>query len=167
MGHVIGQMNRNKIYWGLSIIAIVTLASFLWTTWNEIEEDNFKYSKDFNKVRDSLGVSKIEANWITHENNKWRRYWGHPGRAVNTIHPMHLSKTSNFDGDTLISEEDRFHYETDDSIAFRVVYKYQFDNATWDCDFIRYRKEKYPPTSSWTLTLEQTDSVLTKWGLSR
>ena len=160
-------MNRKKINLGLSIIVVVTLASFLWTTWSEVEEDNFMYGQDFNKVRDSLGLSKIEENWITHENNEWRRQWGHPGRAVNTIHPMHLSKTSNFNGDTLISEEDRFHYETDDSLAFRVVYRYQFDNATWDCKFIKYRKEKYPPTISWTLTLEQADSVLNKWGLRR
>ncbi len=167
MRHVIGQMNLNKINWGLSIVVIVMLSSFLWTTWSDIEEKTFRYGKDFNGVRNSLGISKIEDDWITHENNEWRRQWGHPGRSVNTIHPMHLGKTSNFDADTLISEEDRFHFETDDSLAFRVIYKYQFDNASWDCKFIRYRKGKYPPTTSWTLTLQQADSVLNKWGLSR
>ena len=160
-------MNRDKINWGLSMIVIVTLWSFLWTTWNDIEKNNFKFGQDFNEIRKSLGIPTIEENWVTHENNEWRRHWGHPGRGVNTIHPMHLSKTSNFDGDTLISEEDRFHYETDDSLAFRVIYKYQFDNATWDYKFIKYRKEKYPPTVSWTLTLQQADSVLNKLGLSR
>jgi len=159
-------MNRRKIHWGISVL-LITVASFLWTTIEDVEEKHFKYGKEFNQTRDSLNIPKIEEGWVTRENNEWRRSWGRPGRGIDTIHPIHLRKTSNFKGDTLISEEDSFHYETDDSLAFRVVYKFQFDNATWDCHFIRYRKEKYPPTSSWTLTLEQADSVLNKWGLSR
>src|SRR5687768_12841042 len=107
-------MNHNKLSWGLWIITIVTTASLVWKTWKEIEEDNFKYGRDFNQVRDSLGLSKIEDNWITLENNEWRRQWGNPARGIHTIHPIHLSKTSNFNGDTLVSEEDRFHYETED-----------------------------------------------------
>ena len=79
-------MSLNKINLALSIIVIVTLASFLLTTWSDIEESSFRYGKDFNWVRDSLGISSIEKDWITTENSKWRRQWGHPGRSVNTIH---------------------------------------------------------------------------------
>lgn len=161
------KLSNKKIHWGLSIVIIVTLVSFLWTTWADIEEDNFKYGKDFNKTRDSLGIPSIEENWVTNENNEWRRSWRDPGRGISTTDPIHLSKTSNFNGDTLTSEEDRFHYETEDTLAFRVIYKYQFHNATWDCKFIKYRKERYPPTDSWTMTLMQADSVLNKWGLRR
>jgi hypothetical protein len=160
-------MNRKKINWGLSIVVIATVVSFLWTKRDEVEEDNFKYGRSFNETRKLLGVPKIEENWVTQGNNEWWRRWRDPGRGINTTKPIHLSKTSNFDGDTLISEEDRFYYETDDSLAFRVIYKYRFDSATWECKLIKYRKEKYPPTVSWTLTLEQADSVLTKWGLRR
>jgi len=141
--------------------------SFIWTKTKGIKEDNFIYGKDFNTVRDSLGIPKIELNWTTHESSETYKYWAHPGRSVNTIEPMHLNKESRFDGERLISEEDDFHYETNDSLAFRVVYKYQFDNATWDCKFIRYRKGKYPPATSQSLTIKQADSVLTTWGLKR
>ena len=160
-------MNLKKLNWGLSIVVIVILASFFWTKWDEIEEDNFKYGKDFNKVRDSLGVPKIEANWITHESYPAFRFWAHPGRAINTIEPHHSSKTSKFDGDNLVSENDDFHYETNDSLAFRVVYEYYFTDNSWDCEFIKYRKRKFPPTESWKLTLNQADSIINKWGLSR
>ncbi len=160
-------MNSKKINWGLSIIVIVTLGSFLWTTWNDIEEDNFMYGKDFNETRDSLGIPKIEENWITHKSNQYSRFWTHPGRVINTIEPHHSSKTSKFDGNNLASENDDFHWETNDSLAFRVVYEYYFADNKWDCRFIKYRKGKYPPTESWGLTLNQADSVINKWGLRR
>lgn len=160
-------MNPKKIHWRLSIVVVVTIVSFVWTSFEEVEERYFQYGKDFNSTRDSLNIPLIEDNWVTREANEWRRSWRAPGRGIGTIQPIHLSKTSIFQGDTLVIEEDRFHYETDDSIAFRVVYKYQFDNGTWDCEFIRYRKEKYPPSNSWSLTLEQADSLLGEWGLSR
>jgi hypothetical protein len=167
VGDVIGQMNRKKINWGLSIVVIVTIVSFVWTGFEDVEEKYFQYGKEFNSTRDSLNIPLIEDNWVTSESNEWRRSWRDPGRGIGTIKPIHLKKTSNFHGDTLMSEEDSFHFETDDSIAFRVVYKYQFDNRTWDCKFIGYRKEKYPPTNSWPLTLAQADSVLAEWGLIR
>lgn len=160
-------MNRNKINWGFSIVVFVTMLSFVWTSFEDAEERYFRYGKGFNSTRDSLGIPLIEENWTTRENNEWRRSWSAPGRGIGTIQPIHLKKTSNFHEETLVSEEDRFHYETDDSLAFRVVYKYQFESGIWDCTFIRYRKGKYPPTNSWPLTLEQADSVLDKWGLSR
>ena len=160
-------MSNKNINWGLSIILIVTLTTFLWTKTKEIKKSNFIYGKEFNKVRDSLGVPKIEANWISHESSDTYMYWAHPGRSVNTTEPMHLNKASTFDGGRLITEEDSFHYETNDSLAFRVIYKYRFDNAFWDCKFVRYRKGKYDATSSWKLTVNQADSVLNNWGLSR
>jgi hypothetical protein len=167
VGHVIRKMDRNKINWGLSIVVFITIVSFVWTSFNDVEERYFQYGKEFNSSRDSLGIPLIEEHWITRESNEWRRSWGSSHRGIGTIHPIHLRKTSTFHGETLVSEEDSFHYETDDSLAFRVVYEYKFDNGTWDCEFIRYRKGKYPPTSSWPLTLEQADSVLDKWELSR
>ena len=160
-------MKSKNINWGLSIVAIVTLASFLWSTWSEIEEDNFKYGKDFNEARDSLGVPKIEKNWITHESSPTYRFWAHPARALNTIDPIHFNKRSTFEDGKIVSEEDRFHYEANDSLAFRVIYKYYFNDRTWNCKFIKYRNGKLPPSESWELTLEQADSAINKWGLSR
>jgi len=160
-------MNSNRISWGLSIVVILTLGSLLWATWNDIEENNFKYGKDFNKTRDSLAVPKIEENWITHESSPLFRFWAHPGRSLNTIDPVHFGKRSTFVDDKIVSEEDRFHYETDGSLAFRVIYKYNFESRTWNCKFIKYIKGKFPPTESWELTLEQADSTINQWGLSR
>ena len=62
-------MNEKKIHWGISFLLIVTLGSFLWVMWNDIAENNFQYGKNFNEIRDSLGVPKIEDNWITHESS--------------------------------------------------------------------------------------------------
>lgn len=160
-------MNFKKINWGLSIIAIISVTTFIWSKTKEVKEDHFKYGKDFNPTRDSLGIPEIKPDWITYESDETFKHWGNPKRGVTTIEPMHLGKTSTFEGEKILTEEDDFHYETDDSLAFRVVYKYTFDNSAWDCKFIRYRKKKYPPTTSWKLTLEQADSVINEWGLSR
>lgn len=160
-------MNSKKVNWGLSIIVIIAITTFIWTKTKDIEEDYFQYGKEFNKSRDSLRIPKIKSGWITYEAESTFRHWGNPKRGVTTVNPMHLGKISTFEGDKIVTEEDDFHYETDDSLAFRVVYKYTFEHSTWDCKFIRYRKKKYPPTISWKLTLEQADSVLHVWGLSR
>jgi hypothetical protein len=161
------QMNRKNIHWGLSILVVVTLASFLWNTWKEPEEDKFKYGKAFNEVRDSLGVPKIEVNWINHESDPAFRFWAHPGRVINTIKPHHSSKTAKFEEETLVSENDDFHYETNDSVAYRVTYDYFYLENRWECKLIKYKTGTYPPTESRELTLEQADSVISKWGLSR
>tara|TARA_R110000796_G_scaffold96719_1_gene202781 strand:- start:167914 stop:168396 length:483 start_codon:yes stop_codon:yes gene_type:complete len=160
-------MNEKKIHWGISFLLIVTLGSFLWVMWNDIAENNFQYGKNFNEIRDSLGVPKIEDNWITHESSPTYRLWAHPGRVLNTIDPIHFGKRSTFKNDKIVTEEDDFHYETDDSLAYRVIYKYHFVDRIWNCKFIKYRKGKFPPTESWELTLEQADSTINKWGLSR
>jgi hypothetical protein len=160
-------MNTKQISWVISIILLVAVTTFIWTKTKEIKDNNFKYGKEFNRTRDSLKIPKIEPEWITHESSPTNRYWASSDRRVTRVEPMHLSKESKFDEDKILAEEDRFHYETDDSLAYRIIYRYTFDNSTWDCEFILYRKGKYPPTESWELTLDQADSALNKWGLSR
>lgn len=161
------RMNRRKINWGLSIVLLYTMASFFWSTWIEIEESNFKYGKDFNEVRESLRIPKIEENWISHGSYPTSRFWADPGRAIKTTAPHHSSKTSEFDGTVLVSENDDFHYQANDSIAFRVIFEYHFIDSSWHCELIKYKKGKYPPTESWDLTLSQADSIIDTWGLSR
>jgi hypothetical protein len=113
-----------------------------------------------------LEIPKIEADWITHESSETLRFWSNSRRKVTSIEPMHFYKISKFDRDRILTEEDAFHYETDDSLAFRVSYQYDFGDSTWNCRIIKYRKEKNSDTE-WKLTLDQADSVLTKWGLRR
>jgi hypothetical protein len=160
-------MNLKKVNWGLSLIVIVTVTTFIWTRTKAIKDHYFRYGKEFNAVRDSLNVPKIELDWITHDSSPTYRFWSNPKNRVTTVEPMHLYKATMFDKDKILTEEDDFHYETDDSLAFRVVYRYNFGDSTWDCRIIKYRKEKYSETESWKLTLGQADSVLNKWGLSR
>ncbi|WP_268125533.1 hypothetical protein [Roseivirga pacifica] len=143
------------------------MASFIWTMSKDVSEFRFEYGKNFNDVRDSLGVPKVEDNWITHESSATYRLWAHPGRSLNTIDPIHFGKRSLLEDNKIVTEIDWFHYETDDSLAFRVVYNYHFEDRIWNCEFIKYRKEKFPPSESWQLTLAQADSTINKWGLSR
>ena len=160
-------MKLKKISWGLSIALILTLTIFLWKWSKNINDNHFEYGKNFNSIRDALNVPVIEDHWITHESSENYRYWSHPGHIVNTTQPIHLDKESIFKGGKILKEIDDFHYETKDSLAFRVVYSYNYVCATWDCKFIRYRKEEFPQTISWKLTLNQADSILNKWGLTR
>lgn len=161
------KMSFNKINWGLSIILFTSVTSCVWTKTRELKDDSFKYGENFNKTRDSLNIPLIEKEWITHEWDSVHRFWAKQDKSVTTSDPIHLNKVSIFTKDKLISESDEFHYEFRDSLAYKLITKYTFDTGTWECEIIKYRRGKYPPSEFWTVSLDKADSVLNTWGLGR
>ena len=129
---------------------------------NAVEE---KYGKKYNTERVKQHLPLIEESWIVHWKDSSYVYWSNPSNSVNSMNPIHLSKTLNFQGSTLTSEEDVFHNEADGKIAYKLVIIIDFkirDSSKFE--LIKYYRRTYPPNESYQLEFEQADSVLQKWG---
>jgi hypothetical protein len=159
-------MGFKKISLLYLIIAIVIIGFVSWPTIKKLRESNLPYGKNFNNVRDSLGIPKIGDDWTISESNEYYRFWIAPDTTETQKGAFHQIKSSSFSNNEITGEEDDFFYDTGDSLAFRLILRYQFKDTTWDCELVRYRKYKQPRTKFWPVTLAQADSVLTKWGLS-
>jgi hypothetical protein len=160
-------MNKlNIIIFGILLLT-GCIGYLSWSIIKKIKESNLPYGKNFNNVRDSLGVPRIEDDWILSESNEYNCFWIAPDTTIKQKGPFHQIKSSSFFNNQITDEEDDFYYDTGDSLAFRLILRYQFKDASWDCEFVRYTKHKQPSTKFWPVTLAQADSVLTKWGLSR
>lgn len=119
---------------------------------------------EMNQLRDSLSIPLIEDMWVLHELDTSYAMWAARNKSVTQTEPMHLDKVVNYDGDKVISEEDAFHYEGTDSIAYRIICSYDFDDQETSFRFIEYYKGQYPPTKGYSMTHDQADSVLLEWG---
>jgi hypothetical protein len=68
--------------WAFIFLATIVMGYLIWSTIKRIKEDNLSYGKDFNNVRDSLGVPIIEDNWIISESNEYYRFWTNPDTTI-------------------------------------------------------------------------------------
>jgi hypothetical protein len=130
-------------------------------------DDKLQFGIDFNKTRDSLGVPKIETDWVIQENSPTYYYWAKPDDRVTTFDAFHLKKESYLINNELSMEEDQYHYQISDTLGYRLVYNYNFDSSDWRCSLVKYQREKYLTADRIKLRLEQADSVLKNWGLRR
>lgn len=147
---------------------MVVVGLLAWPTIKRISENNIKFGKKFNHVRDSLGIPIVEENWTISESNPDNRFWKIADNFEPTHLPIHESKMCYFqDAGSLFGEEDDFFYDMSDSLAYRLILRYEFKKSVWDNEFVRIRKFGKKPAEYWPLTISQTDSVLAKWGLSR
>lgn len=118
-----------------------------------IESDNLK--------REKMGIPKIEEGWITKNNN----IWSAPD-ASESEKPSHKEKEVRDD-----FEVDRYVKVENDSIEHMVELKYSFrfsPDSAWSISFLKFinTKNDYKIESK-EITLQQADSVLRQWNLSR
>lgn len=159
-------MNR-KTNWAISIAFFIAIATLIIRSIDFYEETTFEFGKDFNNVRTELEIPIIEDDWIMHELSDNFSLWSDRNRVLSTNQPHHFTKRIFLAEGTLEREEDAFHYEYNDSIAYRLVIKNNLLDSTRIYHFIYYHLGQYPPTSSLDMTIEQADSVLTTWQLEK
>lgn len=152
------------------IIVLLTLAIIGFVAWFSIKkfkEDNLPFGKKFNPVRDSLGLPVIGDDWTLSQSDIYYQWWIAPDTSITQQRPFHQIKSVGFYNDTITDEEDDFYYNTGDSLAYRLILRYRYRDALWDCEIVRIRRLKRKRAEYWPITLKQADSVLATWGLSR
>jgi len=158
-------MNFQKRRWFFLAIGIAVIGSLVLPI-KKMWQENFHFGRNFNSVRDTLGIPKIEDNWILKESNIGIKYWIDPDTTVKV--PSHHAKVTRFDInqiDEIGEEEDDFYYDPPDSLAFLLIVRYEFKTGKWNSEFASIRKGRRAKIRP--LTLAQADSVLNKWHLHR
>jgi hypothetical protein len=114
-------------------------------------------------------VPIIEQGWILQEKDSSHEYWSKSDRSVYSLDPIHLYKVVLLEAGKSVGERDAFHFEGNDSIAYRLIMTSEVVNDSLVMDsrarFITYFKDKIPPTRSDTVSIEFADSVLSRWKL--
>lgn len=86
---------------------------------------------------------------------------------MNSIEPVHLSKSVYFDSNQIVSEKDIFHYEGQGDISYKLEAT-SFEGK----DSIRFRLIRYyryprnPPTDSHAIDIDSARVLLKSWGFS-
>lgn len=161
------MMSFKTIKWLVLIFGVAVVLLLVWPTLRKIREDNIQFGKNFNHVRDSLGVPIIEEDWIISESNPYDRFWKSSDAFGKSNLPIHESKISYIRDNDIVSEEDDFFYDMADSLAYRLILRYEFKKSVWDCEVVEIRKLEKRPAKYWPVTPAQADSILRKWRLSR
>ncbi|MFY0601586.1 MAG: hypothetical protein JXR03_18060 [Cyclobacteriaceae bacterium] len=117
-------------------------------------------------MRDSINIPGIEDVWIIHELDSVHVFWAGKNKSVTKTIPYHLNKIVRYRDGFPISERDVFHYESIDSIAYRLVCDYSYEeNLVTSFRFIKYFKSRYPPTEGRYVDHFFADSIFNAWGL--
>lgn len=118
---------------------------------------------DINSKRTELRLPKIDDGWILHWKTDSSQYWSNPSNSVNSELPIHLSKSVRFKDGKLISEQDIFHFEGRDSVAFKLRAIYFYDTNTCDFELTKYFRTGISLPISIKITRHAADSILSKW----
>ena len=125
-----------------------------------------QYGLDYNENRIELGLPVIEPEWVIHECDSSFVYWSNRQNRVLSEKPSHLWKRIYFSNNTLLKEEDVFHFESTTDKAYRLISSWYPDNIdSTSFRLITFFKDEFPPTVGKEITLLEADSLLKDWGL--
>lgn len=180
-------MNRYLVILTTCVV-VVGLATWYKYFYPETDQYNKDISLDekfgftLNAERKTLGIPIIESNWYTKQVSVKRRgNWTYSETWTRQIWsdyteketPFHKEKELHKSIDGVINETDRFQNKLNDSVTLTLEiyfsrYSKKRNENPWTGTLIKvtdsetdYRQENRD------LTIEQADSVLTKWGLKR
>jgi hypothetical protein len=133
----------------------------------KFRNESIDFGKSFNSEREKIGIPKIESNWVAFDIDSIEVTWMNKSHMIETHNAHHFAKHTVTSHGQLISEEDSYNKITNDSVDNRVIYKYHFATKMWNCKLSIHKYRAYPPSRPIDLKLEQADSILKSWDLSR
>lgn len=183
-------------YLGIIVFAVLTFMMLYFIqndTVNDAEyfrrqSKNEQWGEKYNTDRIKLGIPVIEQNWYTKEpsiirvqrkgifgyrtdSNPWSyQYWSNFDR-VDPSAPFHKEKEIHRFTLPIDHEIDRYLNKVSDSteLLLEIKYRYKYsDERSWTASLIETKTNSAgPKITSVDLQLQQADSILKSWKLSR
>jgi hypothetical protein len=128
-----------------------------------------RFGKSYNEVRIQLGIPIIEESWLRDSSSTSTRVkWMNKLHGVLPKDALHLAKFVRFEDGRLTGDEDIYSKFISDSINYRVFFLYKFESKEWLSKLQTYHYNTSPPgLEQVRITVEQADSIINSWGLSR
>jgi len=187
-------MNRKFLMFTLGWLSLIILMSVaIWYVFFDSQDDFFRRQSKYeaygfkrNDFRATNGVPLIKDGWFTRNTSVVRVKGGKFTRNPTTHTSWAYQIWSDFDDSTKVKpyhkekeirvfpigyEIDRFRNQENDSIEYLLEIKFRYDandSERWACSLIKISnlKTDYLQEDR-ELSLDQADSILFSWGLSR
>jgi hypothetical protein len=185
-------MNKKFLMFTLGTLSLIILISLLiWHLFFETPDDFFRRQSKYemygfkrNDFRAKNGIPLIKDGWFTRNtsvvrngkftrnptiSNSWAYQLWSDFNDSTKVKPYHKEKEIHIS--PIEYEVDRFRKQENDSIEFLLEIKFKYDtndSAHWSCSLIKNSNLKADYLQEdIELSLQQADSILAIWGLSR
>lgn len=152
---------------GIYFILIMSFLVFSKTKqFKQLETEEFELGKKINSERIEKGVPIIESDWYTNDRGYKSKYLWSNFETMDI--PYHKEKeVYQYDH----KEIDRYEYNVNDTLTAMVETHFSFflpDSLNpWTCSYIKITDGLEYDIQSKSISLNQVDSILNKWNLSR
>jgi hypothetical protein len=127
-----------------------------------------KYGQEYNLERIKRGIPIVEKHWDKHPVSDEEHHIWDDGKHLKEKEIYHLCKYVDLKDNAIISEEDLFHIKINDTMAYKVVVCYNYlEKDPWRCELLKDVKNSTQKVTFSNITINQADSLLGSWGLSR